>query len=130
MASLNRIEVIGNVGQNPEMRFTPAGKPVTSFSIATSNKYEKDGEWKEETTWFNIVCWNKLAETCNQFVVKGQQVYAEGRLHLREWDGNDGQKHFKLEIIANSVLFLGKKGEVKPEDKPTDEFPEPEDIPF
>ncbi len=125
MASLNKIMVIGNVGKEPEMRFTPSGKPITYFSVATSNRYQKDGEWQEETQWFNIVTFNRLAETCNQFIEKGKQVYIDGRLQMREWEGTDGGKHYNLEIIANTVLFLGKKekaeqieGELEPEDIP------------
>jgi len=104
---LNRIEIIGNVGKEPEMRFTPSGKPVTSFSVACNSKF---GE-KETTEWFNIVAWNKLAETCNQYLQKGQQVFVEGRLQTRTWEDNDGVKHYKTEVIANRVLFLGKRKE-------------------
>ena len=104
---LNRIEIIGNVGKEPEMRFTPSGKPVTSFSVACNSKF---GE-KETTEWFNIVAWNKLAETCNQYLQKGQQVFVEGRLQTRTWEDNDGVKHYRTEVIANRVLFLGKRKE-------------------
>jgi len=105
MASLNSVSIIGNVGKEPEMRFTPSGKPVTSFSVACNSKY---GE-SESTEWFNIVAWNKLAETCNQYLTKGQQVYVEGRLQTRTWDSDDGAKHYKTEVIANKVLFLGQR---------------------
>ena len=102
---LNRIEIIGNVGKEPEMRFTPSGKPVTSFSVAVNSKFGK----QETTEWFSIVAWNKLAETCNQYLQKGQQVFVEGRLQTRTWESNDGIKHYKTEVIANRVLFLGKR---------------------
>jgi len=105
MASLNSVSIIGNVGKEAEMRFTPSGKPVTSFSVACNSKF---GE-TESTEWFNIVAWNKLAETCNQYLTKGQQVYVEGRFQTRSWEDNDGQKHYKTEIIANKVLFLGQR---------------------
>ena len=105
MANLNRVEIIGNVGKEPEMRFTPAGKAVTSFSVAVNSKYGEN----ESTEWFNIVSWNKLAETCNQFLSKGQQVFVEGRLQTRSWEDNDSQKHYKTEVIANKVLFLGQR---------------------
>ncbi len=117
MASLNKITVIGNVGKEPEMRFTPAGKPVTSFSVATSNRYQKEGEWQSETQWFNVVAWNRLAETCNQFIEKGKQVYVEGRLQMREWEGKEGERRYSLEIIANTVLFLGKKEGIEQDGK-------------
>ena len=129
MASLNKITIIGNLGKDPEMRYTPSGNPVTSFSVATSRRYNSaSGEPKEETEWFNVVVWQKQAETCNQYLSKGQQVYVEGRLHTRSWEGKDGQMHFMVEITANRVLFLGKSGvsalpesgELEPDDLPFD----------
>jgi single-strand DNA-binding protein len=136
MASLNKVMLIGNVGTDPEMRFTPAGNPVTTFSVATNRSLppaEGSGERKEETEWFSIVTWNKLAENCNQFLTKGRSVYVEGRLHTRTWDSQDGQKHYKTEVIANSVLFLGKAGSAP---LPGDASPagegavSPDDLPF
>ena len=102
--------IIGNVGTDPEMRFTPNGNPVTSFRIATNRSYTTpEGERKEETEWFDVVTWNRLAENCNQFLTKGQRTYVEGRLRTRSWEGQDGQKHFRMEIIANSVIFLDRR---------------------
>jgi len=112
MASLNSVFIIGNVGKEAEMRFTPSGKPVTSFSVACNSKYGEN----ESTEWFNIVTWNKLAETCNQYITKGQQVYVEGRLQTRSWESDDGVKHYKTEVIANKVLFLGSKKQADTED--------------
>ena len=110
MAYLNRVLIIGNVGTDPEMRFTPNGNPVTSFSVATNRTYTTaDGGKKEETEWFSVVTWNKLAENCNQFLGKGRRVYVEGRLRTRSWEGQDGQKHYKTEVIANQVLFLDRE---------------------
>jgi len=110
MPSINKIIVIGNLGRDPDMRFTPTGTPVTSFGVATNRKYTtSEGEQKEETEWFTIVTWNKLAERCNQYLTKGQLIYVEGRLHSRTWDGQDGQKHFVNEIIASQVTFLSGK---------------------
>ena len=116
MASLNRVEIIGNVGKEAEMRFTPSGKPVTSFSVAVNSKYGEN----ESTEWFNIVTWNKLAETCNQYITKGQQVFVEGRLQTRSWEGQDGEKKYRTEVIANKVLFLGqrKQGETNESEEP------------
>jgi len=113
MSSLNKVFIIGNVGKEPEMRFTPSGKPVTSFTVATNEKFGNN----DHTEWFSIITWNKLAETCNQFLQKGQQVFVEGRLQTRSWEDNDGGKHYKTEIIANKVLFLGqrKQGESQEE---------------
>ncbi len=104
--------VIGNVGSDPEMRFTPAGKPVTSFPLATNRFFTtSDGERKRETEWFDIVTWDRQAESCNQFLTKGQRVFVEGRLRTRSWDGQDGQKRFRVEINANRVIFLDRRGE-------------------
>jgi single-strand DNA-binding protein len=138
MASLNKILLIGNVGSDPEMRFTPTGIAVASFSLATSRvSNTPDGEKKQETEWFTITVWRKQAESCNQFLTKGQKVYVEGRLHSRSWEGQDGQKRFRNEVTADRVLFLDKKSSVAP--LPGEEAPleahddmsiEPEDIPF
>ena len=120
MASLNSVSIIGNVGKEAEMRFTPSGKPVTSFSVAVNSKYGEN----ESTEWFNIVAWNKLAETCNQYLTKGQQVFVEGRLQTRSWEAQDGEKKYRTEIIANRVLFLGQRK------KEEDIELESEDVPF
>ncbi|MDY6912583.1 MAG: single-stranded DNA-binding protein [Chloroflexota bacterium] len=110
MAWLNKIMVIGNVGTDPEMRFTPNGKPVTSFRLATNRFFStSDGERKRETEWFDIVTWDRQAESCNQFLTKGQRVYVEGRLRTRSWDSPDGQKRFRVEIHANRVIFLDRR---------------------
>jgi single-strand DNA-binding protein len=115
MAGLNKVMIIGNVGTDPEMRFTPNGKPVTSFSLATSRTFTSpEGERRQETEWFNVVTWNRLAETCNQFLAKGRRAYVEGRLHTRTWEGQDGQKRVRVEVVANSVLFLDRGGAAAP----------------
>ena len=107
--TMNKMLVIGNVGTDPEMRYTPNGNPVTSFRLATNYRYTaSDGEQREETEWFTITAWNKLAETCNQYVTKGMKVYADGRLKSDSWTGNDGQTRFRNEIIANQVKFLDR----------------------
>lgn len=140
MVSVNKITVIGNLGNEPEMRFTPSGRPVTSFRVATNWRYTTpEGERKEETEWFTVVAWGRLAEQCNQFLTKGRLVYIEGRLRLRTWDGQDGQRHARNEIVADRVKFLdrqpiGMAGENKPEVK-TEEGTEsgdlePDDLPF
>ena len=135
MASLNKIMIIGNLGSEPEMRFTPNGRPVTSFRVATNRVYTTpEGERKEETEWFTVVAWSKLAEQCNQFLTKGRLIYTEGRLRTHTWEGQDGQVRFRNEIIANRVTFLDRQAAAPlPEEKVTeggiDEL-EPEDIPF
>lgn len=141
MPSLNKVMIIGNVGSEPEMRFIQTGKPVTTFSVATNRVYSgTDGERKEETEWFNIVVWNKLAELCNQFLGKGRLVYVEGRFRTRSWEGQDGQKHYRTEVIAEQVTFLDKGSQPSDrniqnttENSQTAEKPDsiaPDDIPF
>ena len=139
MLSLNKVMIIGNVGTEPEMRFTPSGSPVTSYRVATNRVYTTpEGERKQETEWFTVVAWNRLAENCNQFLTKGQRIYAEGRLHLRTWESQDGQKHTRAEIVANRVIFLDRQAVAPlPEDKIEDKIEEagsvelePDDIPF
>jgi len=111
MASLNKVMVIGNLGTDPEMRFTPSGRPVTSFRIATTRTYmSPEGEKRQETEWFSVITWNKLAETCNQFLAKGRRAYVEGRLRTHSWEGQDGQRRFRTEIVANRVIFLDRAG--------------------
>ena len=108
MAGLNKVMLIGNVGKDPEMRYTANGSAVTKFSLAVNRNFTSgDGERREETEWFDIVTWAKLAELCSQFVQKGRQVYVEGRLQTRSWEGQDGQKHYRTEVVAQTVLFLG-----------------------
>jgi len=135
MLTLNKVMIIGNVGTDPEMRFTPNGNPVTSFRVATNWVYTTpEGERKQETEWFTVVAWNRLAENCNQFLTKGQRVYAEGRLRTRAWEGQDGQRRSRSEVIANRVLFLDKQALAPLPAEGADEAahaePEPEDIPF
>jgi single-strand DNA-binding protein len=144
MVSLNKVMLIGNVGTDPEMRFTPSGNPVTSFRIATSRVYTtSEGERRQETEWFTVVAWKKQAESCNQFLSKGQRVYVEGSLRTRSWEGRDGQKRVTAEVIANRVLFLDRQavaqlpGEEAPVEahaeahaEAAEEEVEPEDLPF
>ncbi|MGD0355601.1 MAG: single-stranded DNA-binding protein [Dehalococcoidia bacterium] len=134
MASLNKILLIGNVGGDPEMRFTPSGVPVTTFTLATNrNTPQADGSVKKETEWFRISAWRKQAEAVNQFLTKGKLVYVEGTLRTRTWDGKDGQKHLSLEVTADRVIFLDRQGAapLPPEEVPAEEGDiEPDDIPF
>jgi single-strand DNA-binding protein len=111
MVGLNKMLAIGNVGTDPEMRYTPNGVPVTSFRLATGRTYTtSDGERRQETEWFTVVAWNKLAEQCNQYLSKGKRVYVEGRLKSNSWTGQDGQTRFSNEINAIRVLFLDRAG--------------------
>ena len=106
--TMNKILVIGNLGRDPEMRYTPSGQAVTNFTVATNRKYTAaDGESKEETEWFRVSAWGRLAETCNQYLAKGRKVYVEGRLRSRSYETRDGQTRFENEIVANDVRFIG-----------------------
>ena len=127
MAGLNKVMLIGNLGTDPEMRYTANGNAVTTFRLACSRSFSgSDGERKEETEWFSVVTWNKLAETCSQFLQKGRRAYVEGRLQTRSWEGPDGQRRYRTEVIANTVLFLDR-AQAAP--LLVDEAGEPEDAP-
>ncbi len=105
---LNKAMVIGHLGADPEMRYTANGNAVTTFNVATSRQFQgPDGERREETEWFRVVTWNRLAETCSQYLSKGRLVYVEGRMQTRSWEGQDGQKRYTTELIAQEVKFLG-----------------------
>ena len=134
MANLIKLLLIGRVGGDPEMRFTPDGVAVTSFSVAANRSTRQpDGSYKEEAEWFRVSAWRKLAETCNQFLTKGKLVYVEGSLRTRLYDGKDGQKRVSLDVTADKVIFLDKQGAVQlpPEEGRAIEGDiEPEDIPF
>src|ERR1700674_3375860 len=107
MADLNKVMLIGNIGKDPEMRFTANGSAVTTFSVATNRNLRRpDGEWEQEPGWVDVVTWNQVAERCSQNLQKGSRVYVEGRLHTRSWEGQDGQKRYRTEVIANEVKFL------------------------
>ncbi len=105
---LNKVMVIGNLGADPEMRYTANGSAVTNFNVASNRRYTtRDGESRDETEWFRVVTWNRLAEICSQYLSKGRQVYVEGRLQTRSWEGQDGQTRYITEVIAQEVKFLG-----------------------
>lgn len=110
---LNKVMLIGRLGRDPEMRYTPSGRPVTTFSLATSRTWNtSEGERRTETEWFNVVAWGSLAEICKQFLNKGQQVYVEGRLQTRHWEDGEGVKHSVTEIVANEMIMLGDRREM------------------
>lgn len=107
---LNKVMIIGHLGRDPEMRYTPSGRPVTTFTVATSRSWNTaDGERHTETEWFNVVAWGNLAEICKQYLNKGQQVYIEGRLQTRRWDDKEGNKHTSVEVVANEMMMLGDR---------------------
>jgi single-strand DNA-binding protein len=107
---LNRVMVIGNLGRDPEMRYTPDGQAITSFSLATTCTWTaSNGGRRDATEWFNIVSWGSLAEICNQYLSKGRRVYIEGELRTRGWEQPDGGKHFRTELVANEMILLGPR---------------------
>jgi single-strand DNA-binding protein len=113
LASVNKIIVIGNVGRDPELRYTANGKSMVKFSLATNHRFQdQNGEWQEQTEWFNVIAWNQLGERVMERIQKGSQAYIEGRLQSRTWTGNDGKERKDLEIIANTILSLDRRGDM------------------
>ena len=109
--SLNRVQLIGNLTRDPELRYTPNGNAVCTFGLATNRSWTTDsGEKKEETEFHRIVAWNKLAELCSQFLIKGRKVYVEGRLSTRSWTAQDGQQKSLTEVIIDDMILLDSKG--------------------
>ena len=143
MAGINKAILIGNLGKDPEVRYTPSGLAVANFNIATSERWkDKDtGDMKERTEWHRIVAFGKLGEICGEYLSKGKQFYIEGRIQTREWEDKDGNKRYTTEIVALDMKMLGPRGAAEttrtPYDAPTPDYPElhhPEtsedDIPF
>jgi len=136
--SLNKCMIIGNLGRDPEMRYTPSGQAVTQFTVAVNRNYkDAQGERQEETEWFRVVSWGSQAEFAAEYLRKGNKVYIEGRLQTRQWEGQDGQKRYTTEVIASTMLLLdrppqgaaGGGGMREDSGFPSDEM-EPDDIPF
>jgi single-strand DNA-binding protein len=112
MASLNKVMLMGNLGKDPEVRYTASGQAVASFSIATSERYKsKSGDWEEKTEWHNIVLWGKQAETAKDYLSKGKTVFIEGRLQTRKWQDKDGRDRYTTEIVGDRMQFVGSKGD-------------------
>jgi single-strand DNA-binding protein len=135
---VNKAIIVGNLGRDPEVRFTPSGKAVARFSVATSDRWtDPQGQRQERTEWHNIVVWGKQAETCGQYLSKGRQVYVEGRITNRSYDDKDGNKKYITEIIARDVRFLGGGGRdadsgfsAPPGEEGPPSSPGDDDIPF
>ena len=138
MSGVNKAILIGNLGRDPEIRHTQAGKPVCNFTLATNETWkDASGEKQERTEWHNIVVWDKLAEACAQYLSKGSQAYIEGRITSNEWEDKDGIKRYKTEIVALQVQFIGAKQDsnTNNHNQGGDEYdqtppPSQEDIPF
>lgn len=111
MAGLNKVMLIGNAGKDAELRYMASGTPQAKFSLAVNNRRRNQttNEWEDNTEWFNILIWGDTAERVSQYITKGKQVYIEGRLQTRSWDGDDGQKHYMTEVVAQTVQLLGSR---------------------
>jgi len=131
--SLNKVQLIGLLGKDPELKYTPSGVAVASFSIATSEKWKDDGgNWQEKTEWHNIVAWRKLAEICGEYLRKGKKVYIEGKLQTRNYE-KDGVKRYVTEIVAEQLIMLDGKTEKNDEQQqtaPVGDTPKDDDLPF
>jgi len=139
--SVNKVLLIGNLGKDPEVRFTGGGQAVARFPVATSEVWnDREGQRQERTEWHNVVVWGKQAETCGQYLQKGRQVYVEGSIRTRQYDDKDGNKRYITEVIAQRVQFLGSRGEGAgsgrggggggSSDAPPPPMAEDDDIPF
>ncbi len=137
---LNKVMLIGNLGADPEMRYTPSGKAVTTFRIAVNRTWKdpSSGEQQQDTQWFRVVAWTQLAEICARYLAKGRSVYVEGRLQTRTWDAQDGTKRYMTEVVAQDVVILDRAAGAAPEGEaaPLDlgetlgEGPTEEELPF
>ena len=126
MSGVNKVILVGNLGGDPTMRYTPSGTAVANFNIATTEKYtNRSGERESRTEWHRVVAWGRLAEICNQYLKKGKQIYVEGRLQTRNWEDQSGTKRYTTEVIANNMVMLGRAGESG--DAPAQDFP-PDDF--
>ena len=124
MSGVNKVILVGNLGRDPEMRYTPSGTAVANFTVATSERFtDKSGDKQERTEWHRIVAWGRLAEICNEYLRKGKQVYLEGRLQTREWEDKDGNKKYTTEIVAREMQMLGRAGDA-PMAAPSGDAPE------
>ena len=139
MAGVNKVILVGRLGKDPEVRYTPNGVAIANFSIATSEEWkDKDtGEKQERTEWHRIVAWRRLGEICGEYLHKGSQIYIEGRLQTREWEDRDGNKRYTTEIVAQNMQMLGKPSREGRAESPEESYPTEEpisipddDIPF
>ena len=130
MANLNKVFLIGNLTRDPELRYTPSGLAVTTFTVAVNRNYTtQSGEKREDVTFMRVVVWGKRAEVCGEYLNKGSLAFVEGRIQSRSWQAQDGTKRNTVEVVANNVQFLGaRKGAVAAEKHPGDETQEPLDI--
>ncbi|MEE9277155.1 MAG: single-stranded DNA-binding protein [Dehalococcoidia bacterium] len=136
MANLNKVQIIGRLGQDPEMRFTANGRAVSTLNVAVNRNYTtQDGERREETEWVRVVAWARLAELASQYLTKGRLVYVEGRLQTRQWEDQEGQRRYTTEVVAQDIQFLDRAEGAPFDDQAGDAGAvaasvEPDDLPF
>ena len=138
MAGVNKVILLGNLGSDPELRYTPSGTAVATFSLATQEQWTgKDGEKGERTEWHKIVAWARLGEICGEYLHKGRQVYIQGRIQTKAWEDREGNKRYTTEIVAQTMQMLGARGKGGKAESPEESFPNEEpvsipedDIPF
>lgn len=125
--SVNKVILVGNLGADPEVRYTAQGTPVANFRMATNENYtNKQGQKHERTEWHRIVCWGRLAEITGEYLSKGRQIYVEGRLQTRQWEDREGVKRYTTEITASNVRFLGGRNQANKAEQNTNEVPSAE----
>jgi single-strand DNA-binding protein len=111
MGSVNKVILVGNLGKDAELRYTPGGTAVATLRLATTDRFkDKDGQWKEQTEWHTVVIWDKTAESLAEYLRKGKQIYVEGRLQTRSWDDREGKKRYSTEIRGDRIVLLGGRG--------------------
>lgn len=131
---LNKVQLIGHLGRDVELRYTPNGTAVANFSLATTEGYkDNDGNWVDKTEWHNIVAWRKLAEICSEYLEKGSKVYLEGKLTTESYEKDDGDRRYVTKIVASSMIMLGNKGGDERQSEEVEKHEEPgsdDDLPF
>ena len=126
---VNKVILVGNLGANPEMRTTQGGQPVANLRLATTERWtDKNGQKQEQTEWHRVVVWGKQAEICGQYLVKGRQIYVEGRIRTRQWQDQQGQKRYSTEVVAQVIQMLGNRTEGAPREEPSAMVPPDEAV--
>lgn len=127
MIGVNKVILIGNLGKDPELRYTPSGQAVATFTLATTERWnDRNGQRQDRTEWHNVVAWGKLGELVNQYLKKGRSAYIEGRITTRSWDDKDGNKRYKTEIVASQIQFLGSTNQASMESEGSTEHGMPD----
>jgi single-strand DNA-binding protein len=119
MGSVNKVILLGNLGKDAELRYTPGGAAVATIRLATTDRYkDKEGQWQDQTEWHSVVIWGKTAESLAEYLRKGKQIYVEGRLQTREWTDKEGKKRYTTEVRSDRIVLLGGRGQAAEKDEP------------